>query len=244
MTPWYTIRNRTDTADVEITGEIRLADAHRLIAGLPRNARTIRLRISSLGGDPVAGVQIANALRSHPARVEVTIAKIAASAATLPVMAGDHVRISADAAAMIHAPRMIVSEDTPLTVRRLRQAATELEGVQNSIARTYAWRLKRDAAAIARLVDADTETWLDPAECVAWGIADEVIPAAPAAAARFAPSAIAALGRPPSRFAALVAALATTQRASASRAPVIDHAAVRRHWNRQPDPASAKGAAR
>jgi len=215
MTPWYTIRNHADVADVAITGPIEAPDARRFIAALPSNARTINLRISSLGGDPIAAMQIAAALRAHRARVEVTIAKIAASAATLPAMAGDRVRIAADAAVMIHAPRMIPDNAAPLTVRRLRAAAGELEGVRNQMATVYGWRLKGGNAAIGKLVDDEGGTWFDPAEAVRLGLADEVTPSASATAARFDSTAIASLGPPPARFAAFVASLG----GSAPRAP-------------------------
>ena len=64
----------------------------------------ITLRINSYGGSVADGLAIHNALRRHRARVTVEIDGVAFSIASLIAMAGDDIRMSANALLMIHAP--------------------------------------------------------------------------------------------------------------------------------------------
>ena len=211
MTPssWFTIKNEAGAVAVEIVGPIRAGDAPGFIAALPPSStRTIRLHVSSLGGDPVAAATIAGALRSHPARVEARISRICASAATLLPCAANHVRIESDAAAMIHAPRMIPDDAAPpLTVRQLRKAAGELERIRDQMASIYGWRLKGGRDAIARLVDDESGSWFDASECITLGLADAIAPADVKIAAHFDAADLARLGAVPVRFRSLIATL-------------------------------------
>jgi enoyl-CoA hydratase/carnithine racemase len=77
----------------------------------------------------------------------------------------------------------------------------------------YGWRLKGGAEAIARLMDATT--WLDPAEAVRCGLADQVGPASAGITARFDATAVAMLGEIPPRFRDLIAQLRDPRRALA-----------------------------
>jgi ATP-dependent protease ClpP protease subunit len=208
---WYTIRASTpDTADLEIRGVIGDADgapgtrtAHRFLAdlcALPSTVKTIRVALSSPGGSPWDAIDIANALREHRARVEIAIGAIAASAATLVVMAGDVVRIAKNGLAMIHNPHALVLDDAA----GLREMAVTLDKVKGTMLDTYAWRMKHSRAELSRLLDA--ATWFSADEAVAAGIADSVT-AAPAAEARFGGEILARLGPTPARFAARIAAL-------------------------------------
>ena len=60
----------------------------RDLAEQAKAAKVIRLVLHSLGGDIMEGLAIYNMLLNHPARVEVTIAGIAASMGSVIAMAG------------------------------------------------------------------------------------------------------------------------------------------------------------
>lgn len=64
----------------------------------------ITLRINSYGGSVADGLAIHNALRRHRAQITVEIDGVAFSIASLIAMAGDEIRMSANALLMIHAP--------------------------------------------------------------------------------------------------------------------------------------------
>ena len=219
---WFTVRAQTPgIADVTITGTIAAGAAREFTATLPRSARIIRLTISSLGGDPGEALVIAQALRAHPARVEVTIQKIAASAATLPACAGNRVVIDASACAMLHNPHAVLDDTPPLDAPTLRAVADQLDRVKAQMLDVYGWRLKGGREAIAALMTATT--WLDPAEAVARGLADEVRADVPSTVtAQVDLAALAALGPIPPRFAARIAELRTGSRHSLAPPPLRD----------------------
>ena len=228
---WYTIRAHADVADVAITGPIAAGDGLRFVAQLPSRANAIRLAISSIGGDVTAALQVASALKAHRARVEVTIGQIAASAATLPVMAGDRVRIAADAVVMLHNPEVVPDDKAPRDARALRSAAAELDRVRDQMIACYSWRLRGNVASLL-----DATTWWDAAEAVRHRLADEISSPEPITAC-FDPRALAALGVVPQRFRARLVALADSRRAPRNR---INVAEIYERRNR-PGPVAASG---
>src|SRR5688572_18298103 len=68
------------------------------------NTPAINLRINSPGGNVFAGAAMLKALDDHPARIEVDVDGMAASFASVLMMAGDHVRVASNAFVMIHNP--------------------------------------------------------------------------------------------------------------------------------------------
>ena len=213
MTPWYAIRAHADVADLEIRGVIGDLDgspgtstsAHQFLAdlrALPSTVKTIRVALSSPGGSPWDATDIANALREHKVRVEITIGALAASAATLVVMGGNVVTIAKNGLAMLHNPHALVLGDAP----GLRDMATALDKIKSAMLDTYRWRMRKSRDELAKLMDATT--WFDATEAIAAGIADRVA-SAPAAEARFDGRMLARLGPAPARFAARIAVLAT-----------------------------------
>src|SRR5262245_49867465 len=70
------------------------------LAALPESVKTVRVRINSPGGDVVAGIAIANALRAEQQKgrkVETIVEGLAASAASVIAMGGSTVRMADNA---------------------------------------------------------------------------------------------------------------------------------------------------
>lgn len=201
---WFRVTAHADVADVAITDEIREGDAGRFLAALPRSARTIRLHVTSAGGAAGDGLAIAQGLRAHPARVHVVVAGLAASAATLPICAGDRVQIERDAIVMLHEPHVVPRAGDGVRAGELRDAAAALERLRAQMVATYGWRLKHDGPAIAALMKATT--WWSAEDAVRAGLGDEVV-AGSAAGAHFSVAAVAKLGRVPRRFERAITAL-------------------------------------
>lgn len=172
-------------ADVYIFDEIgywgtTARDFAEQITGL--DVALIRLHLNSPGGDAWDGVAIANVLRRHRARVEVIVEGVAASAASMIAMAGDHITMAASSMLMIHdASGMAVGD-----AATMRDAADLLDKLSDSYADAYAKR-----AGGTREQWRDTmriETWYEAEEAVLAGLADEwdeTIPAVAHSAARF-----------------------------------------------------------
>lgn len=138
----------------------------------------LNVYVNSPGGSAWDGVAIMNALRRHRATVNVSVDGLAASAASVIVMAGDHVSMNRGAELMIHEAWSYASGNAD----ELRQAADVLDKLGESIAQTYAARAGGDAAEWRAAMQA--ETWYTAEEAVLAGLADEWVDA-PAVEAHF-----------------------------------------------------------
>lgn len=131
-------------------------------------AKKINLRINSPGGDVFGARAIEQALREHPAEIVAHIDGYAASAATIIMMAADHITMNQGAMLMIHDAWSLVMGDS---ADMLNMAAL-LEKIDGTIAGTYANRTGLNAEAVRALMDA--ETWFTADEAVAAKFADSI----------------------------------------------------------------------
>src|SRR3954469_2359119 len=102
---WYSIVAKSaDEADVMIYDIIGWeTTAKQFVTDLKAlDAKTINLRINSPGGDVFEGVAIYTALKEHPAKVITHVDGLAASMASIIMLAGDEVHIAKNAFVMIH----------------------------------------------------------------------------------------------------------------------------------------------
>ncbi len=163
----------------------RLADADPNIP--------VHLHINSCGGNVREGVAIHSLLKQHQGSVTVFVDGFACSAASLVAMAGDRVFMARAAMMMIHNPWTVAAGNAA----ELRKAADDLEKIGDAMRTAYAEKTagKLSDDRIRELMDA--ETWLNAEECVAYGLADEVLFSDPAAALEAAKrQAAASLKRP------------------------------------------------
>lgn len=169
---WYAIRNEAgDVPEIFIYDEIGGWGiwASELIAQLNNiDAPRIKVRVFSPGGYVDQGIAIFNALRKHPAAIDIEVDSLAASIATVVVLSGDTIRIAENARFMIHDPwggAVGTAED-------MRKAADVMDIYHESIVATYAARTGISRDEIESMMAA--ETWLTPAQCVEMGFADEI----------------------------------------------------------------------
>ena len=157
------------------------------LAALPEATHTIRVHLNSPGGDVFAATTIANALRDQrltKGRSVVTVVDgLAASAATIIMMAGDPVQIADNAVVMIHNPWSVGMGNAA----QMRKMADDLDVIRDTIVATYQWHSALDAKDLVELMDA--ETWMSADDAVTYGLATEVVTGLKAAAA-LAPKAI------------------------------------------------------
>lgn len=132
------------------------------------------LRINSEGGDVFAGMAMYNLIRDSGRTVNVKIDGLAASAASLVAMAGDTVTMGRESLMMIHEPYSFAVGD----FREMERTAASLQKVRKQLADAYAERSGASAenpvSPEAFLEKMTAETWYDPAEAVAEGLADGV----------------------------------------------------------------------
>lgn len=137
------------------------------------DAKTIRLRVNSPGGDVFEGIAIYSILKSSPARIVVEVDGLAASAASFVAMAGDEIRVAKGGMFMIHEARCMYVNDG--TSDGLREEAELLDKLNNTLVDFYAPRAEKAGKTRDEIVAAmAAETWLTAEEAIAWGLADSI----------------------------------------------------------------------
>jgi ATP-dependent Clp endopeptidase proteolytic subunit ClpP len=173
---WFNIaRNAANpkVADISIHAEIgywgvsakMFMEQLRLLGDLD----TINLSIHSPGGEVLDGWAIYNALKLHPAKVIVTVKGLAASMASVVMLAGDVIEMPAKAYVMIHR----VSGGAWGDADDMKKAAETIAKLEDAIVAAYAERSGLDEKEIRKMMEA--ETWLDGKEAVAKGFADKIL---------------------------------------------------------------------
>lgn len=149
-----------------------------IIAELNRHldAKTVGVRINSVGGSAFGGIALYNALKAHPADVKVYVEGLAASAASLVAMAGETV-MGTGAMLMIHPPLTVAIGNAS----ELRKTADVLDKIQSGIAAIYVAKTGKSLDEINAMITA--ETWMGADEAIAAGFADGVGEAPPQVAA-------------------------------------------------------------
>lgn len=131
----------------------------------------ITVRINSNGGDVFAAHAIYTQLKLNPANITVIVDGLAASAATIIVMAGDVIKIPANAMMMIHNPSVVLLGY--YKAEELEKLADTLEQVKESIINAYLTKTGFDRKTLSKMMD--EETWMTGQEAVKKGFADEVL---------------------------------------------------------------------
>ena len=137
----------------------------------------VTVRINSVGGHANAGEQIRAMLAAHPGGCRIIVEGLAASAASLILMAGAERIMSAGSHIMIHDPLGVIigNEDDA------RRHADHLSLEANTYAAVYAAASGKTVDEVRALMKA--ETWFGPEAAVAEGFADRVEEPVTAAAA-------------------------------------------------------------
>lgn len=166
---WYRITNVNGQAEVMIYDEIgywgvTADDFARELKAV--DATEITLRINSPGGDVFDGVAIHNAVRNHPATVNVIVDGLAASAASFIAMAGDHITMGRGTQMMIHEARGLCIGEA----KDMRALADNLDRIGDTIAGFYAERAGGEIAQWREAMRA--ETWYTGEEAVNAGLAN------------------------------------------------------------------------
>jgi ATP-dependent protease ClpP protease subunit len=181
--PGLSLRKRVDAnsaAELFIYGEIGgggwFSDGISAsdVAGQLREAGPgpISVRINSGGGDVFDGIAIHSLLARHPGTVTTYNDGLAASAASVILMAGDRVVSSRNAFTMIH-DAMTMPYGNSSTLRR---AADLLDVASDNIADLYAERAGEDAAFWRNLMTVNGEdgTWYTGVTALEAGLVDEI----------------------------------------------------------------------
>lgn len=131
---------------------------------------TIHLYVNSPGGSVFEGVAIANMIKRHNARVIAHVDALAASIASVLIMAADEIRMPSNSMLMIHNAWTWASGNA----EALRKAADDLERINQSTMQMYLEKAgdKLNENTLKELLD--NETWLSAEEAMNYGLCDVV----------------------------------------------------------------------
>lgn len=174
---WFTFENKADATDLYIYDAIYPDDGWGGGVGAAAfqeqlnavKSKQINLFLNSPGGLVHEGITIYNALKSHPATVNVTVQGIAASIASVIAQAGDRIEMASGSMMMIHEAFGFAMG----TGADMRKMADALDKMTSSIAGIYAGRSGKDTSNWLALMAA--ETWFSDQEAVVAGLADSVV---------------------------------------------------------------------
>lgn len=166
-----TIKNQTDSsADLFFYGDIvsetwqsewyeddmAPGDVKKFLDQLD-GTENINIHINSGGGSVFGGIAIYNMLRRNNAHKTVYVDGLAASIASVIMMAGDEIVMPKNATVMIHKPSVSYFFTTK-NADNLRKDAESLDTCQEAIMQTYMTKAKVDKEEIEQKVN--DETWL------------------------------------------------------------------------------------
>lgn len=134
-------------------------------------AKDVTVNVNSPGGNYFEGVAIYNLLRQHEGKVTFNVLGMAASAASLAVMAGDEILMGDGARLMIHNAWGVAVGNR----HDMAAAAAQMAPLDADMAKAYASRSGLPAERIASLMDA--ETWLSADDAIGQGFATGHLPA-------------------------------------------------------------------
>lgn len=136
----------------------------------------LTVRINSGGGDVFAATSIYNLLKTHNSYKTVIVDGLAASAATIIMMAGDIIKIPSNAMVMVHDPMVGARGNTKVFMKMIDL----LNKVKDCIIAAYVGKTGKSISELSDLMD--KETWMTGKEAVEMGFADELLDAVKVAA--------------------------------------------------------------
>lgn len=147
------------------------ATAPKDIYAALRNAKgePVTARINSYGGDVWSGSEIYTTLREYEPGVTTVATGLAASAASIILMAGNTVRASPTAEIMIHNPSSRASGDH----RAMEQAAKSLRNTREAIVNAYELKTGMGRGKLRAMLNA--ETWMTAQSAQEMGFIDEIL---------------------------------------------------------------------
>ena len=173
---WNWVRNDNDERILMLNGEISnetwFGDEitpKEFRGELNSGQGKVTVWINSPGGDCFAAAQIYNMLMEYPGTVDVHIDGIAASAASVIAMAGNHVAISPVGMMMIHNPATVSIGDE----REMKKAMEMLSEVKESIINAYELKTGLPRKQLSNMMNA--ESWMNAKKALELGFADSIL---------------------------------------------------------------------
>lgn len=153
--------------DIQLYDVIEAGTAQMVKRALAGNT-AVTVHINSPGGSVTDALAIYHTLRKHPGRVTAIVDGLAASAATIVMLAADEVVMAEHSLLMVHNPWTATTGGAD----EMRKTADTLDKAAGEMVALYAERTGRDSEIIASIMAA--ETWFNAYEAVEAGFAHRV----------------------------------------------------------------------
>jgi len=168
------INKTVSTAELDIYGPIggfwydaiTLNDVSDALKELPDTVNTIELRVNSPGGDVFEGVSIYNRLKNHKAKVVAYVDGMAASIASIIIMAADEIVMGGGTEIMVHKPLTFMGGNA----NDFENVIQRLDEVEERLLSIYQKRTGMDRTELRGLLN--DETYMDSAKAIELGFAD------------------------------------------------------------------------
>jgi ATP-dependent Clp endopeptidase proteolytic subunit ClpP len=177
----FEIKCKTETlAEIELYGSIGESFWDDSISAkqfseelkkLPSSVKEISLRVNSPGGSVFDGMTIYERLRNHPAKVVAYVDGLAASIASIIIMAADEIVIGDGALVMIHKPLTGIYGNST----ELEKMIDILDKIESQMVSIYAKKTGLSRSEITASLA--KETWYTSDEAIELGFADRKIEA-------------------------------------------------------------------
>jgi ATP-dependent protease ClpP protease subunit len=128
----------------------------------------VEVHISSAGGSAFDAIAIYDLLKKYPGNVTIYVDALAASAASIVAMAGDHIIMSKYALLMIHKPIVGSGGNADELLKDIQM----LNVVQSRLAQIYADKTGLDGVTVNSLID--SVTWMTADQALDLGFIDQV----------------------------------------------------------------------
>jgi len=130
----------------------------------------ITIRINSIGGSVIDGIAIYNAIKRHPSEITTVNDGVAASIASVILMAGDKVQMADNAQVMIHAPMTYAGGNE----QDFEQAIEMLASFRESMAIAYADKTGKDKQVYMDLMADGKDHWYSAEQALSENFIDEI----------------------------------------------------------------------
>jgi ATP-dependent Clp protease protease subunit len=129
---------------------------------------TLNVYINSEGGDPFAAEAIYSMLKRHKAEKVIHVDGLAASAATIPLMAGDRRIMLSNGIVMVHKAWTVAMGNS----NDFRKLANDLEKIEEGVIAIYQQATKLEKEKIMQIME--EETWMTATEALEFGFITEI----------------------------------------------------------------------
>jgi ATP-dependent Clp endopeptidase proteolytic subunit ClpP len=171
---WFKVSAK-ESKEGEVIGEVEILDviddtfgvnSSQLIASIrAMNVDRIHVAINSPGGNVFSGMGIYSALKAHKAKITTENMGLAASIASIVMMAGDEVFQRENSMMMLHKSWGITAGNA----KELRDMAGVLDKIDTQLISIYSAKTKLDPSIIENYLEA--ETWFTASEAQEIGLA-------------------------------------------------------------------------